>query len=238
MSVRPVSLIRAGAAVFGHRLKRVAFRCVGLQPCFFAHSGGVRRSGGTPFALRYGGAHLLVVDVRVIILALAAEATNCQGEKDVLNISRNVLRRFRCRGSRAPGHIGLGEAGQALVEVAIALPILLALLVGIFEFARAYNVQQVITNAAREGARQGVLPTMAEADAVVRANERLADAGITTATVSWVCAAPCETGESVGVTVAVDYTFVFIGPVLSLLASGDHDPGTIRLQSTSTMRKE
>ncbi|MCK5448597.1 MAG: pilus assembly protein, partial [Gemmatimonadetes bacterium] len=38
--------------------------------------------------------------------------------------------------------MGLGDAGQALIEVAIALPILLALLIGIFEFARAYNVQQ------------------------------------------------------------------------------------------------
>ena len=134
--------------------------------------------------------------------------------------------------------MSLGEAGQALVEVAIALPILLALLVGIFEFARAYNVQQVITNAAREGARQGVLPTMGQADAVLRANERLSDANISTATVSWVCTAPCDTGEAVQVTVSVDYTFVFIGPVLSLFVSGNNDPGTITLQSTSTMRKE
>ena len=136
--------------------------------------------------------------------------------------------------------MSLGEAGQALVEVAIALPILLALLVGIFEFARAYNVQQVITNAAREGARQGVLPTMGQADAVLRASERLTDANISTppAIVSWTCTAPCDTGEAVQVTVSVDYTFVFIGPVLSLFASGNNDPGTITLQSTSTMRKE
>jgi len=136
--------------------------------------------------------------------------------------------------------MSVGEAGQALVEVAIALPILLALLVGIFEFARAYNVQQVITNAAREGARQGVLPTMGEDDARLRASERLADANISVppAIVDWTCTAPCDTGEAVQVTVSVDYTFVFIGPVLSLFASGNNDPGTITLQSTSTMRKE
>jgi Flp pilus assembly protein TadG len=132
----------------------------------------------------------------------------------------------------------LGEAGQALVEIAIALPILLALLVGIFEFARAYNVQQVITNAAREGAREGVLPTSGQAEAVAKANNRLSDANITSATVNFSCTSPCDTGAEVQVTITVNYTFVFIGPVLSLFASGDNDPGTIPLTSTATMRKE
>jgi Flp pilus assembly protein TadG len=156
----------------------------------------------------------------------------------VLSLNRTTRRIYsRVRG-RAKGRTRLGEAGQALVEVAIALPILLALLVGIFEFARAYNVQQVITNAAREGARQGVLPTMGQADAVTRANARLSDANISSATVTFTCSSPCTTGAEVGVTIEVPYTFVFIGPVLSLLASGDHDPGTINLSSTATMRKE
>ena len=132
----------------------------------------------------------------------------------------------------------LGEAGQALVEIAIALPILLALLVGIFEFARAYNVQQVITNAAREGAREGVLPNSGEAVALVRTNARLADANITSATVTFSCSGGCTTGDAVTVQVSVPYTFVFIGPVLSLFASGNNDPGTINLTSRATMRKE
>ena len=76
----------------------------------------------------------------------------------MFSINRRAPRRIRRGGRSARWCAGLGEAGQALVEVAIALPILLGLLVGIFEFARAYNVQQVITNAAREGAREGVLP--------------------------------------------------------------------------------
>lgn len=157
----------------------------------------------------------------------------------MLSLNNSARRRLgRVSSGRARDRLVLGEAGQALVEVAVALPILLALLVGIFEFARAYNVQQVITNAAREGARQGVLPSMGQADAVLRADQRLADAGISSATVTWNCPAPCSTGASVGVTVAVDYTFVFIGPVLSLLASGNNDPGTITLRSTSTMRRE
>ena len=128
------------------------------------------------------------------------------------------------------------------MEIAIALPILLALLVGIFEFARAYNVQQVITNAAREGAREGVLPppglAASQARALPRTNARLADANITSASVTFTCTGGCDTGDAVTVQVVVPYTFVFIGPVLSLFASGNNDPGTINLTSTATMRKE
>ncbi len=45
------------------------------------------------------------------------------------------------------------------------------------------------------------------------------------------------TGDSLTVEISVPYTFVFIGPVLSLFSSGV-DPGTITLRSTATMRKE
>lgn len=45
------------------------------------------------------------------------------------------------------------ERGAAAVEFAIVLPVLLALLLGIMEFGRAYNTQISLTNAAREGVR-------------------------------------------------------------------------------------
>jgi Flp pilus assembly protein TadG len=47
--------------------------------------------------------------------------------------------------------------GQALVEFALLLPVILLLLVGMLEFARAWNLHQVMTDAAREGARRAVL---------------------------------------------------------------------------------
>jgi Flp pilus assembly protein TadG len=43
--------------------------------------------------------------------------------------------------------------GQALVELAMTLPILLMLLFGIVEFGRIFNAYLVVNNAAREGAR-------------------------------------------------------------------------------------
>ena len=156
----------------------------------------------------------------------------------MISTDSRTKRRVRHAAGPARARTGLGEAGQALVEVAIALPILLALLVGIFEFARAYNIQQVITNAAREGAREGVVDdTNPTTIAVTRATARLSDANISGATVNATCAAPCDTGTEFTVSISVPYTFVFIGPVLSLFSSGV-DPGTITLSTSSTMRKE
>ena len=49
--------------------------------------------------------------------------------------------------------------GAALLEAAVTIPLLLFVSVGIFEFGRAYQTWQVVTNAAREGARLAVLPS-------------------------------------------------------------------------------
>lgn len=50
------------------------------------------------------------------------------------------------------------ERGAALVEFALALPLLLVVIAGIVDFGFAFQRQEVITNAAREGARLAVLP--------------------------------------------------------------------------------
>ena len=49
------------------------------------------------------------------------------------------------------------ERGAALLETAFTLPIILLISVGIFEFGRAYQASQVLTNAAREGARAAII---------------------------------------------------------------------------------
>src|SRR5262245_12194347 len=50
-----------------------------------------------------------------------------------------------------------GERGQALVEFALILPVILLVMVGMLEFARAWNLHQVMTDAAREGARRAAI---------------------------------------------------------------------------------
>jgi Flp pilus assembly protein TadG len=49
------------------------------------------------------------------------------------------------------------KRGQALVEFALVMPLVLLLVVGMLEFARAWNLHQVMTDAVREGARRAVL---------------------------------------------------------------------------------
>ena len=47
--------------------------------------------------------------------------------------------------------------GQALVEMALILPVFLLMVLGMIDLARAWNAKQVITDAAREAARRGVV---------------------------------------------------------------------------------
>jgi Flp pilus assembly protein TadG len=48
-----------------------------------------------------------------------------------------------------------GTEGVQIVELAIVLPLLMVLLVGIFDFGNAFNLKQKLTNAARAAARFG-----------------------------------------------------------------------------------
>lgn len=131
------------------------------------------------------------------------------------------------------------ERGQSLVEMAIVLPILLALLVGIFEFGRAWNVYQVITNVAREGARVGVIPGVS-ADSVSTVIEEgllraALDPALSEITID-------GTGSGVGTPTTVQirypYDFTLLGPVVSLLESESEPPGAVTLSSTIVMRNE
>ncbi len=45
------------------------------------------------------------------------------------------------------------QAGAQLLEFALVLPLLLVLAVGVVDFGRAWNIRQILNNAAREGAR-------------------------------------------------------------------------------------
>ena len=45
--------------------------------------------------------------------------------------------------------------GSQIAEFAVALPLLLIMVVGIFDFGNAYNIKQKVTNIAREAARMG-----------------------------------------------------------------------------------
>ena len=74
--------------------------------------------------------------------------------------------------------------GAAVVEFAVVSPVLILLIFGILEFGRLAMVQQVLTNASREGARRAILEqtTSSEIQSVV--NDYLTTASISGATVT------------------------------------------------------
>ena len=136
-----------------------------------------------------------------------------------------------------------GEQGQALVEVALVLPVLLILMLGILEFGRAWYTKQVVTDAAREGARLAVVvDNDIDQDSVEAAIARsLSRAGIPGAatTIDFDRADPPaghwrDSGTMQAVYVGVDYRFGFFGPLLELVSGTDH----VMIATLITMRNE
>jgi Flp pilus assembly protein TadG len=74
-----------------------------------------------------------------------------------------------------------GQRGAELIEMAMVTPILLLILAGIFDFGFMFRSWEVVTNAAREGARVGVLPSYscdpAVSDIQSRVDTYMASAG-------------------------------------------------------------
>src|SRR6185503_18796602 len=70
-----------------------------------------------------------------------------------------------------------------LVETAFVLPIMLLVCVGILEFGRAYQTWQVVTNAAREGARVAILPEYPDDSVKARVRTYLKNGGLPAAIV-------------------------------------------------------
>lgn len=59
-----------------------------------------------------------------------------------------------------------GERGQAIVETALVLPILMLILLGLFDFGRAVYAFNTISNAARDGARIAIVDQRSDPDGV------------------------------------------------------------------------
>ncbi len=57
------------------------------------------------------------------------------------------------RGSRGGAQRGRRRRGSAVVEAALILPIMLTMMLGVWEVGRMIQVSQILDNAAREGAR-------------------------------------------------------------------------------------
>ena len=125
--------------------------------------------------------------------------------------------------------------GQALLEFALILPILLMLVLGIIEFGRIWNINQMVSDTTREGARRAVLadqPPATEQQVHDFMMQRLWDAHVDTNVVTITFSATgtdwkkSEVPQTV--TVQFPYSFMFFTRAF----------GTVQITSSFTMRNE
>ena len=138
------------------------------------------------------------------------------------------------------------ERGQAILETALTLPLLLLVSVSIFEFGRAYQTWQVLTNAAREGARVAILPGSTTANVQARVQQYMASGqlpGAASASVSvnqsaTITIGAAGTASASLVTVNYPFSFMMLQPVARLVVSGSRLGTPFTLTASAEMRNE
>jgi Flp pilus assembly protein TadG len=129
--------------------------------------------------------------------------------------------------------------GAELIEFAIVTPLLLLLLAGIFDFGMMFRTFEAVTNAAREGARVGVLPGYSPEDVEDRVDAYMAVSGLTGDYTVTVDSVPITTGagsfNARSVTVNYTYQFAVLGTIGAAFGGNFT---TIPLRAVSVMRTE
>lgn len=121
--------------------------------------------------------------------------------------------------------------GQAMVEFTLILPLLLLLILGIYQFGQTYADYIQVTNAARDGGRKALVSrsdTSGVSDVITTAKNATWWLDKNQMAVSVTPGQPWTTGQTVTVTVTYPYSINLLGFVV---ASGT-------LKSTTTVRME
>lgn len=140
------------------------------------------------------------------------------------------------------------ERGAELIEFALILPLLLLIMLAIVDFGFMFQRYEVLTNAAREGARIAVLPGYTTADVQARVCAYLQTGGVPATG----CPNPSNptivvTNQSIPmpagaaltakkVAVTFTHTYMFVGPIAGLF-SGTFTT-TFPITSVAIMRNE
>ena len=137
------------------------------------------------------------------------------------------------------------ERGAAMVEAAISIPLLLMLMVGIFEVGRAYQTWQVLTNAAREGARMSITPSSTPSNTTALIRQYMADGQLSNSSTAVVNVNKAGSIDVNGtpvsaslVTVDYPFSFIMLQPVVRLVVPGATVGGPITMRATAIMRNE
>jgi Flp pilus assembly protein TadG len=142
-------------------------------------------------------------------------------------------------------HVRHGERGQALIETALTLPIVLVLSVSIFEFGRAFQTWQILTNAAREGARIAVLPGSTAEGVQNRVMQYMEAGRLDNRALGQIAVnsnSAFDTGNgpvsASSVTVSYPFTFMVLNPVIQLVVRGSTVGAPITMTASAVMRNE
>jgi Flp pilus assembly protein TadG len=133
------------------------------------------------------------------------------------------------------------QRGAALIETAITLPLVLLVSVSIFEFGRAYQTWQVLTNAAREGARVAVLEQYTDAQVSNIVKNYLTGGRLTNAanaTITVVRNEPFGSTTASRITVNYPFQFMVLNPVARLVRGNSTVGAPLTMQSSALMRNE
>lgn len=129
------------------------------------------------------------------------------------------------------------QSGQAVVEFALVIPLLLILIIGVVELSRAWNAKQVITNTAREALRAAVVddPTFTQDAMYARIEDQLSLAALDPSRAQvtfqgW----KSGTGSLALIELSYQFDFDILGPLMEW-ASGNR---SVTLRSGFVMRNE
>jgi hypothetical protein len=124
--------------------------------------------------------------------------------------------------------------GAAAVEFAVVAPVFFLMVLGMVEFGRMVMVQQVLTNASREGARVAVLDGSTTTDVVNKVQSYLTAAHLPVVTPTVSPDPPSTAGYGAPVTVTVQVSFSQV----SWLRSPIFVSGSRQLTASTVMRRE
>lgn len=136
------------------------------------------------------------------------------------------------------------DEGAVLIETALVLPLMLLVCIGIFEFGRAYQAWQVVTNASREGARIAVLPDTSDDAVVTRVRTYMQNGALEKASSAEVLVTNetvtigGSTAAAAKVTVNYPFEFMVLGPVAQLVVKGSTAGDAFTMTASTMMRNE
>ena len=130
-------------------------------------------------------------------------------------------------------HLNAGSIdGQALIEFALVVPILILLIIGLFDLGWAVYANNMVPNAAREGARSGVIVAKSYTDIRTRVKNTAVGLNLSDGQIQ-IQPSPNRTFGT-PITVTVVYSYTPLTPLIGRMFPS----GSLILQSRSAMMVE